>query len=364
MNNKVMTKKLLVVVLLICIVAGNFACKKGNPVDSTNWGLSGRILFSVGTSIYILDMNSPALALTRMADGFEPKVNPSKTMIAYDAISPQGSSDIYVIDVSGGQPTNLTNDKIGSDSWPDWSPDGSSIVFDRDFYNTTHEAVCVMHNDGSNLRVVTDTSTLAFAFMARWAPNGNVISFVGTTPPSKYGERIYSLYTMRPDGSSLALLDPNMAATLPLWSPDSRRIAYGKRNLWISDTTYGLYVVDSDTRQSQKIVLGNTQSTIEGFSWLPDGRLICVGTSLVDSSSGVFVVSFSPSFSQNVTATGFKSTPSTAPSPDGNSIAILGQRGDDQSITLYLVGSDGTKLQKLKETGLQGRITAYNDWFD
>lgn len=42
-----------------------------------------------------------------------------------------GNAEIYVMDADGRSPTRLTN-HAGIDQFPDWSPNGSEIVFRRD----------------------------------------------------------------------------------------------------------------------------------------------------------------------------------------------------------------------------------------
>jgi dipeptidyl aminopeptidase/acylaminoacyl peptidase len=42
-----------------------------------------------------------------------------------------GNAEIYVMDADGRSPTRLTN-YAGIDQFPDWSPNGSEIVFRRD----------------------------------------------------------------------------------------------------------------------------------------------------------------------------------------------------------------------------------------
>jgi Tol biopolymer transport system component len=348
--------------LLAIFVLGDCGCEKDNVIPPpSNWELSGKIIFNVGYgSIYSLDMSSPLLALTTLASGGEPRVSPDGRTIVYDAVSPQGRLDIYVVSVTGGTATNLTNNPVHSntDSWPDWSPDGNSIVFNRVHFPSTKEALYVMNKDGSNLHALTDTSSLAVAFMPRWSPDGSKIAFIGRVELIPVGETKYSLYTTTPDGL-MELLADQPALVIPRWSPDSRQIAYGRTFHNLGDTTGGVYVVDVVTKVSQKIDWGSTPSFLDGFSWLPDGTLICVARNAADTTYVVFVSSRSSSANQKILVTGFKDIPTTCPSPDGRFITIFGQRKDDAALTVYIVGADGTNFRKLKDTGISGHITDY-----
>ena len=58
----------------------------------------------------------------------DPSLSPDGRMLAYARYTPRGS-DIYVQQVSGSEPVNLTKNLPGSHRWPRWSPDGTLIAF-------------------------------------------------------------------------------------------------------------------------------------------------------------------------------------------------------------------------------------------
>ena len=60
-----------------------------------------------------------------------------------------GNSEIYVMDADGSNQTRLTY-SLRNDYTPDWSPDGSKIVFCS--YRNNNWDVYVMNPDGSNQR--------------------------------------------------------------------------------------------------------------------------------------------------------------------------------------------------------------------
>jgi Tol biopolymer transport system component len=150
----------------------------------------------------------------------------------YPSFSPDGRSivfeghagadyDIYTVEIATGRTTRLT-DAPGNDSWPVWSPNGSSIAFttqrddclraprDQDCWISDgepgeHHDVWIMNADGSNQRRVTPESG---QFMA-WSPDGQYILVSGRT-----------LFAIRPDGTGRVEIRPPGMRQAPGGIPD------------------------------------------------------------------------------------------------------------------------------------------------
>jgi hypothetical protein len=127
---------------------------------------------------------------------------------------------LYMVRASdGGGLTRLTG---GKDSYPQFSPDGSQVVFLRGREGVSPEgagALFVVGTDGSGLRRITPWG---FAFLGySWSPDGRWIVF-----QRPYGE----LYLVHPDGTGLHRIPLNLPAGAgalnPVWSPDGSRIAF------------------------------------------------------------------------------------------------------------------------------------------
>jgi Tol biopolymer transport system component len=105
------------------------------------------------------------------------------------------------------------------DLYPQWSPDGSRILFQSSRTGEIH--LFSMNADGSDVRQLTDSSV--WNFTAAWSPDGTQIAFasrVDTSSPS-------SIYVMNADGSGRRLLSDGVnVAHSPTWSPDGTRILY------------------------------------------------------------------------------------------------------------------------------------------
>ncbi len=88
--------------------------------------------------LYTTNKSSEPVALTTTGEttgAFNrfPDISPDGTRVAFTFFSGvEGeTNDIHVMNVSGGESTNLTNTISLSEAWPSWSPDGSSIAFGR-----------------------------------------------------------------------------------------------------------------------------------------------------------------------------------------------------------------------------------------
>jgi TolB protein len=86
-----------------------------------------------------------------------PAWSPDGTSIAFYSSSSGSEPDVYVIAADGSRLRRLTDDPA-SDADPDWSPDGSRILFSS--RRDGQLAIWVMDADGSNVRRLTrDRST-------------------------------------------------------------------------------------------------------------------------------------------------------------------------------------------------------------
>ena len=116
--------------------------------------------------------------------------------------------DIFTVELATGTTTRLTNTP-GDDSWPVWSPDGSTIAFtserddclraaaDQDCWRGDspgeHDDIWIMDADGGNQRRV---SPEVGQFVA-WSPDGRYLLVSGR-----------ALFVIRPDGTGPGRIRP------------------------------------------------------------------------------------------------------------------------------------------------------------
>ncbi len=81
------------------------------------------------------------------------------------------------------------------------------------------------------------------------------------------------VYTVNPDGSSLARLTRTSDTASPSWSPDGQKLAYVRID-WKHDSATGLWIMNADgSGQRHVLDLGSVGSP----DWSPDGNRIALG---------------------------------------------------------------------------------------
>ena len=163
-----------------------------------------------------------------------------------------------------------------------WSPDGSRIAF-RMLFN--EPGIYVMDRDGSDLRRITDLAEpyvqpewglwdSAFA----WSPDGTRIAFAYPAHASGPGwTRPSSIYAVDVDDGRVApLVGPNAngSAIAPIaWSPDGRKLAFGRIAGHLRYTTNSLSVIDFDGSNEVRLVELHAVD-LGPLAWSPEGSRI------------------------------------------------------------------------------------------
>ena len=261
-----------------------------------------------------------------------------------------GDFEIYVMDVDGGNLQNLTNNR-SSDRFPLWSPDGKRIVFmsDRDGHvHVRHgwptSEIYVMDVDGGNPQNLTNNP--ADDWEPSWSPDGKRIAFVSERDePRVYGD----IYVMDADGNNLQrFTDHKFDDRHPSWSPDGERIVFGARREGHFETkfaiTYEIYVMDADGGNQQRLTENRKNDWFP--SWSPDGKRIVFASDRKGDIANIeiYVMDADGQNEQKLTENRVHDMyPSW--SPDGERIAFVSQRDGNREI--YVMDADGGNQQRL-----------------
>jgi Tol biopolymer transport system component len=182
---------------------------------------------------------------------------------------------LYVLDTVGGTSRRLAP-QLQFTAWPNWSPDGTSILFTEG--QTQGRDVYVIHPDGSGLRAVLHDSTADFRCPS-WAPDGRCFAV------SAYrGGRSSILEVDVQSGATRSLLASDTSyVDCPAWSPTGDEIVFDidptpgdiaarwKRNP-LEPWRVDLAILDLKAGRVRTLV-GGPGMSVYGH-WSPDGRWI------------------------------------------------------------------------------------------
>jgi len=194
-------------------------------------------------------------------------------------------ADIYVLDLSSAATVTRLTQSGGSE--PVWSPDGTRIAFSS--YRGGDWEVYVMDSDGSG--PINITNNPARDVEPTWAPDGGRIAFTshrdGVAEPGLEVTTNSEVYVMDADGSNPVNLTHSDAQGAdrddhPSWSPDGSLIAFISGRDVIPPHNWALYVMEPDG--SNPVNLANDQFVIARPAWSPTGTRIVVvsGESTLD----------------------------------------------------------------------------------
>ncbi len=191
------------------------------------------------------------------------------------AISPDGRSFVFVSDhggtpdiwlrqISGGDPVRLTND-AAEESNLEYAPDGESIFFT--LTDASGPGIWRIGALGGQPRKI-----LSNARLPALSRDGRNIAYFRNEPG---GLNVLTVSAL--DGSATRALTRDLRpgnAVRPAWSPDGRQLGYLQSALL---GPANLYVVDVATGQSRQVTraVRGTEG-VQSFAWLPDNRHLAI----------------------------------------------------------------------------------------
>jgi dipeptidyl aminopeptidase/acylaminoacyl peptidase len=175
--------------------------------------------------IYMMDVDGShvrriTLPPKRTAEDGDPQWSPDGRRLVFVrqnfSAKPTGGQAVFVVNADGSHLRRVTAWKLRAGDGPDWSPDGTQILFrspeSEDFLDSN---IFTIHPDGSGLRQVTHATGQTKVYSASFSPDGTAIT-VGMSGVDKQAD----VYRIGIDGSGLTPVTRTHAwDSAPDWGP-------------------------------------------------------------------------------------------------------------------------------------------------
>jgi len=274
----------------------------------------------------------------------------NKLLVRYTS-SPSRSEhadDLYVMNADGTELNKIVSSRLIKSegaymSPPMWSPTGDKIAFSLS--QPRGALLAVVNIDGTGLNaigtglsdmesILSSVYDVGWQRWLKWSPDGTKMAFEW----EENGKSAY-IYVADADGSDLVKLYPDTSNSDPVWSHDSRKIAFRTKSSLMSANVDGTGLT---------YLSNGTDGTKYGikyrYSWSPDDSklLYVASTKEVDGEEqfGIFVVNADGTKRTEIMTGAYFENPCW--SPDGRKILFALRVGED--CELYTVEADGRNL--------------------
>jgi serine/threonine protein kinase/Tol biopolymer transport system component len=247
-------------------------------------GGTGQIAFaSARTSvpqIYLINLDQTGLTpLTNLPEGAcQPDWSPDGSQIVFISPCPArgefyqntyNNSSLYIMNADGSGQKPLT-DVPGSDHDPAWSPDGTQIAF-TSLRNGKKDIYLLTLETGAITQLTTVSGNVQENIQPSWSPFGNQIVYTVKRFDA------YQVWAMSNTGQGkvqIARSGPRLWDYLPLWAPDGETILFSQRDVSAETTRPWLMSILYADRDSKPPTRLDLPRPIEDVEFSPDGQWI------------------------------------------------------------------------------------------
>jgi Tol biopolymer transport system component len=255
---------------------------------------SGRIVFGSITryepfgqvlgTLYAIDPDGTSFSRITSCDIERPRISPDGSRVAFSIVMSDGSWQIATLNMDGTDLRVLTATR-GYAQWPDWMPDGRSIVYANAPEPCDAEPDCLnvrytlwqMDSDGANQRQIGDP--LAFDSEPRISPDGAEIVF--DRYDAAADRNAFMIRTIA-SGAERRVTTTNVTdITHPDWTRDGRSIVYNTNGDGSNGIGQQIELVPADDPvRAPHSLYGDLQHDAFKPAFSPDGSRIVFGCGL------------------------------------------------------------------------------------
>jgi Tol biopolymer transport system component len=178
--------------------------------------------------------------------------SPDGQRIAYES-EQRGNWDIWVAQVGGQPPVNLTTDHTGRDVRPSWSPDGTQVAFVSDRDGAGYYTMSALGGPAQKVMDAATTSALN-PHRPQWSADGGELAGIVT---GEDGNAAIEIVTLNSRESRRVVLPGSNFGFDPSWSPNGRFFALVESGAYESEINR-LWVVRMSDGTSLPITDGRT----------------------------------------------------------------------------------------------------------
>jgi Tol biopolymer transport system component len=276
----------------VTIEAGARSSKRGSRLqDAVVWSFSVRLPYvaylapsdAYARNLYMTDLQTgDVYQLTQIEDGVEDyAVSPGGGAIAYTHNNPDGTADIWVLDLIGGTQRQITNCVDALCSAPAWKPDGTQIVYQRQDFNTGLDtgigpARAWIVDLGSLQTALLFSDAQILGFEPRWSPDGARLAVYDAILP---GIRVHDFAS----GSDVVI--ESLQGTSGHFSPDGTQLVYPVLVRGVLGEQFYTHLERVDFEAEERTrVSGPEETPVEdGYAvWSPQGDTLLVARRYLD----------------------------------------------------------------------------------
>jgi tricorn protease len=175
----------------------------------------------------------------------------------------EARGEIFTIPAEKGDVRNMTNSGGSAERLPLWSPDGRTLAYFSD--KSGEYKLYLASQDGLGTPREITIPNPSFFYTPTWSPNGAKIGFHDSD---------FKLWIVDVASGSAKVVDTDPyyhadRTITPVWSPDSKYIAYPKH---LPSLYRALYIMDVETGQAKQVTDG--LSDVTSPAWDANGKYL------------------------------------------------------------------------------------------